>query len=37
MDIWVSPEYIIFGTDYDFATEELILLIKSTMYIYLEK
>ena len=31
-DIQFSPECIIFGTDHDFATGEIILLIRSTIY-----
>ena len=37
VNIRFSPEYIIFGTDHDFATGEIILLIKSTIYTYLQK
>ena len=37
MDTRFSPEYIIFGTDRDFATGEIILLIKSTIYTHLQK
>ena len=36
-DIRFSPEYVIFGTDHDFATAEIILLIRSTIYSYLQK
>ena len=37
IDIQFSPEYILFGIDHDFATGEIILLIKSTIYTYLQK
>ena len=37
VDIRFSPEYIIFCTDHDFATGEIIFLIKSTIYIHLQK
>ena len=37
IDIQFSPEYILFGIDHDFATGKIILLIKSTIYTYLQK
>ena len=37
VDIRFSPEYIIFGTDHNFATGENILIIKSTIYTHLQK
>ena len=37
IDIHFSPEYNIFGTDHDFSTGEIIVLIKSNIYTYLQK
>ena len=37
IDIQFYPEYIIFGPDHDIAIGEIILLVKSTMYTYLQK
>ena len=37
LDMQFSPEYILFGNDHDFATGEMLLLIKSTIYTYLQK
>ena len=37
VDIRFSPEYIIFGTDHDFATGEIILLTKLTINTHLQK
>ena len=36
IDIKFPPEYIIFGTDHDFATAEIILSIKSIIYTYMQ-
>ena len=37
IDIQFSTEYIIFGTDYDFATVEIIFIMRSTIYTCLQK